>query len=286
TDRQWLALAGPGAEIRVIDAATGEVRATLNKDRADRVRQVAFDPDGTMLASVGDDRRIRLWDWRNGTETFSAETDRLPAAVEFSADGERIYSRDADSVWIWDRKLHPVGEPIKGHLITAWAFADNQNTIAVVDVIKGKFVIQQYDARNGQDRGQPLIGHTQNIASIDYTMGGSYMVSVGRDASVRFWDAVSGEQVGMYVPIRPVGDVGYLASSDDGSRVFVTAVSVDGPTGLHGGGIWEIPGPATWAKKVCDKLASSPNEEQWDRLVSNDDDLDDVDYQQELCGAK
>ncbi|QRY47094.1 hypothetical protein JVX93_09990 [Mycolicibacterium boenickei] len=288
-DRQWLALAGPGAGIRVIDAATGDVRASLNQAGTGRVSQVAFSPDGDTLASVGDDRKIRLWDWRNGNQLSAADTEHIPSAVAFSEDGDRVYSRGIDSVQIWDDQLQPVGEPITGHLITAWAFADGpggEDTMAVVDVIKGNYVIQQYDASSGQNRGQPLTGHIQNIVSIVYTLDGRYLVSVGRDASVRFWDASSGEQAGMNVPIRPVGEVSYVAASDDGRKVFVTAMSVEDRAGSHGGGIWEIPGPGAWTELVCDKLASNLTEEQWNRLISNDSDLDAVDYDAELCPGK
>ena len=51
-------------------------------------------------------------------------------------------------------------------------------------------------ARKSANRSK---GTTKNIVAIDYTSDGRYIVSVGRDAAVRFWDVHSGEQIGIKV---------------------------------------------------------------------------------------
>ncbi len=48
----------------------------------------------------------------------------------------------------------------------------------------------------------------------------------------------------MNVPIRPVGEVSYVAASDDGRKVFVTAMSVEDRAGSHGGEFGRFPDPA------------------------------------------
>lgn len=269
-DEQWLALAGPDAKIRIINVSTGEVSALPTGGHAGTVQQVVFSPDGDRLASVADDGMVRLWDRRKGEEIASANTGDTPNAVEFSEDGERLYTRSFDAVRIWDNQLRSVGDPITGGLIWAWAFEDGGDNLAVVDVSNGVYIIQQYDAHSGQKREGPLTGYTKNIVAIDYIPDSRYLVSLGRDASVRFWDEDSGEQVGMKVPIQ-VGDAryvaSYVASSDDGRRVFVTAISAEDADGRRGGGIWEVPGPTAWSDMVCAKLASNPTDEQWDGWV-------------------
>ena len=106
---------------------------------------------------------IRLWDWRNGKEVAAADTGHVgtPEAVEFSEDGERLYSRSHDSIRIWDNELHSVGETITGFWITDWAFAEDEGNVAAVDIVDGDHVIQEYDAESGQKIREPLKGHHQ-----------------------------------------------------------------------------------------------------------------------------
>ncbi len=158
------------------------------------------------------------------------------------------------------------------------AIAEDKGTIAAVDIVDGAHIIQEYDAESGRKVGEPLSGHTSNVADIDYTSDGRYIVSVGQDYALRFWDMRSGEQIGMKIPTRAVGNSAAVALSDDDRRVFVTATS--DPETHRGGGIWEVPGPAEWGELVCAKLDSNPTDDQWDQWISEDVDP------QELCSGK
>src|SRR5205823_2948251 len=60
---------GPG-ELRVWDAATGELRHDLPGYAATTVVGVAFSPDGSRLAAAGYDRTARVWDVSAGTEVY------------------------------------------------------------------------------------------------------------------------------------------------------------------------------------------------------------------------
>jgi WD40 repeat protein len=67
-----LAAASDDQSIHIWNVASGEQIARLEGHR-DRIRSVAFSPDGTRLASGADDKSVRLWDLIPGVEIGSAD---------------------------------------------------------------------------------------------------------------------------------------------------------------------------------------------------------------------
>jgi WD40 repeat protein len=94
---------GEGTEIR--DARDGRLVARLPSN--DRVRSVAFAPDGTMLATGQYDGEGRLWStdtWKPIGPPLKGHVGRL-LELEFSRDGTLLASAGADgTVALWDVK--------------------------------------------------------------------------------------------------------------------------------------------------------------------------------------
>jgi WD40 repeat protein len=101
-DGRTLAVGAFGPAVKLLDVATGQVRATL-AGNGKAARAVGFAPDGATLAVGSQDRFIKLWDVATGKErrTLNGHTDRV-FAVQFSPDGKRLVSAGDDAGRLWD----------------------------------------------------------------------------------------------------------------------------------------------------------------------------------------
>lgn len=196
-DGRLLAAGGgtPGAfgEIVLFDAASGAERARLEGHR-DYVYHLAFNHDGTRLASCGYDRMIRVWDTSTGKALgVLREHTEAVYGVAFSDDGALLASAAADrSVKVWSVedgvRLYTITDPTDAVLTLAFRPGTRQLAAGGQDKRVRVWDIGSASAR--PVRSAPA--HSATVLRLVFSGDGRTLASSGSDREVRLWDAETG----------------------------------------------------------------------------------------------
>lgn len=174
---------------------------------APEVHDIAFHPNGHILASAGEDRRVILWDvetrQRLGQE-FVRHPNNAIRHIAFSPDGEQLATIGLDGAWVW--KVDDGSEITKlngrhGEL-SSLAFSPDGKLLATGDCIKvsnracveGQVML--WDTHIGQPRGASFMGHTGWVTSVAFHPNGQLLASASSDGTIQIWNVLTGQRIG------------------------------------------------------------------------------------------
>jgi WD40 repeat protein/tRNA A-37 threonylcarbamoyl transferase component Bud32 len=190
-DGKLLASASATGAVHLWDVAAGREVAKLDGHRNTSL-DVAFHPDGSLLASTGAfwDRTVRLWDVakRAPIAVLEGHTDAV-WRVAFSANGKLLASCSNDkTLRLWDPQTHeqlvviPMGTIVYGVAFspdgTRLAAGCGDNTVRLLDVASREQVAE-------------LRGHVDYVHAVAWSPDGTRLISGSGDATVRVWDSLS-----------------------------------------------------------------------------------------------
>jgi WD40 repeat protein len=242
--RRVIATGHDDGSIRLCDVAGGKpIDLAFHKHS---ISALAFNADGSLLASAAEDRKIAIWDALAPTlrRTLTGHTDRIPA-LAWQRDTNVLLSAGWDTtVRLWELAS---GEPsmlLNTHSdqVHALAFSPDGSLLAVADSSGAVHVWS--DIAEGQEL-HVLPGDLDEVHTLAFSPDGKRLAVGGNDRVVHIWDPLCGKPIAG----RPAQDAHAIAVSP-GPRSLL--VSNAGGTALR---VWDA---ASQAEAEPSGLVSNP----------------------------
>jgi WD40 repeat protein/serine/threonine protein kinase len=233
-DGKLLAL-GEDKIVRVMDMTTKKEAFKLEASKT-AISAVAFNADGTCLATGDMGGWLRVWDVTNRKEEFAVTTYASVRCLAFHSQEPFIACANQGRIHLYDLKAKREKDEeirpwltLRGHSgnVSSLVFHPQYPFLASGG---GDGVVKVWDLRNGNDF-QTLRGHIDQVTSVLFSPDGKELLSGSLDSHVKFWDPIEYQE-----GLSRQGN--FAAVSADGKFVGTTALARSGPSVEGARAVW------------------------------------------------
>ena len=217
------------------------------------INGIAFNPDGTILASGSSSKTIMLWNIETGKQICEPLTGHNSAvqSITFSPDGLVLASAGANNnIRLWDTvTCQQIGETLSGHTdrISTLAFNQDGKTLA-----SGSWdtTIILWDIKTREKIKTLTSSNESRINAVVFSPDGKKIASGGVD--IRLWDIDTGEQIGEVMQshsgyirglaFNPEGTILASGANDQSVRLWDvnTSQQIGEPLDGHADYVWSV----------------------------------------------
>jgi len=209
-------------------------RTVLFENPRSSGQAIAFNPDGTILASGGYDNLIRLWDLTDpgSKPVILRGHKRIVYSLVFSPDGTTLASGSWGDIHLWDMTDPDYNFVVlSGHKgsVSNLAFSPDGNVLVSGDQYS---TIQVWDLTDIEAEPMLLDAHQDGITGIAFSSNGENLATSSRDGNLLLWDATNFEATPITLSEADSHFISNIAFDPDG-----TTLASNGEDGII---LWDL----------------------------------------------
>lgn len=196
-----------------------------------RIRTLAWAPDGCCLATASWGGAVNIWSGATGEALASLEGhEETVSMVAWTSDGSRLATASEDGkVMLWNTATGETLAALEGHTkgISALAWTTDGTRLATASHDK---TARLWNGGSGKLLAI-LDDHRQPLGALAFTVNGTRLATASKDRTARLWNGVTGKSIAILE--GHTDSVLFLAWSTDSNRL--ATMSLDGTARLWNG---------------------------------------------------